>query len=339
MALASGIDVVIENPLPFATASAESFALSAVILLDAAGATHMSFGAESGDLHLLRQIAEACIQNAAPAKKEFKRLMSQGLPYHTAKEYSHYILRQYHDIISKPNHILAIEYLKSMQMIKSRMQPVAVRRSNNESSTSIRKKIIIDSGAIMNGGFAGTAAAYDMPTHVFDILRDALRSYGAACISRLDDVLFYLLSAKDLGYIKAISGMNDGLAERFVGLAPLFNNSADLFAAVKTKRHTYARLKRTALSLLLGITAQERTRYITPLYLRVLGFRNADALRHLMDHATLPVVVNISKVDNLSAEARYMLDMELHSTNVYNICREKKKDIVNEEYRQKIIKN
>jgi predicted nucleotidyltransferase len=297
----------------------------------------MSFGAECGDLRLLQQISQACTQDAAPAKKEFKRLMSQGLPYHTAKEYSHYILRQYHDIISKPNHILAIEYLKSIHMINSSMQPVAVPRSNNESSTSIRKKIVMDSDSIINGNF--TAAAYDMPDHAFAMLRDALRSYGAAAISRLDDVLFYLLSTKDLKYIKSISGMNDGLAERFVKLAPFFDNSADLFAAVKTKRHSYARLKRAALSLLLGITAQERARHAAPLYLRVLGFRDANVLKHLMNHAALPVVVNISKVDNLSAEARHMLDMELHSTNVYNLCREKKKDVIDEEYRQKVIVN
>jgi predicted nucleotidyltransferase len=340
MALNFGIDVVIENPLLFATASAESFALSAVTLLDAAGVTHMSFGVESGDMDLLKQITEVYAKDATSAESEFKRLISKGLPYHMAKEYSHYILRQYHDIISKPNHILAIEYLRAIKAINSRMQPMAVRRSDNDSSTSIRQKIIMasvaDGGAGRNEAEQATDK-YDMPEKSLDILRDSLRLYGVPRISRLDGILFYLLCAKDLEYIKSISGMNDGLAERFVKLAPFFDNSVDLLAAVKTRRHSHARLKRAALSLILGITARTREQYKTPLYLRVLGCRNADALRHLIKHAALPVVVNTAKTGALPDSVQKMLLMETSSTDIYNLCREKKIQIDFEEYRQKVV--
>ena len=48
-ALSGGADLVVELPLPFATASAETFAYGALSLMQAAGCVDMvSFGAENG---------------------------------------------------------------------------------------------------------------------------------------------------------------------------------------------------------------------------------------------------------------------------------------------------
>ena len=58
MALLSGADLVLELPAPFATGSAEDFALGAVSLLEGLGCvSFLSFGSESEDLGALTEAA------------------------------------------------------------------------------------------------------------------------------------------------------------------------------------------------------------------------------------------------------------------------------------------
>ena len=59
LAVESGVDLVIELPVPYAVAPAEVFALGGVALLSALpNVTEISFGSECGDLELLRQAAK-----------------------------------------------------------------------------------------------------------------------------------------------------------------------------------------------------------------------------------------------------------------------------------------
>ena len=57
-ALAGGVDLVIELPLPWVLTSAEGFAFGGVSLLDALGCVDtLSFGSECGDLEALEKAA------------------------------------------------------------------------------------------------------------------------------------------------------------------------------------------------------------------------------------------------------------------------------------------
>ena len=58
LAVESGVDLVIELPVPYAVAPAEVFALGGVALLSALpNVTEISFGSECGDLELLHKVS------------------------------------------------------------------------------------------------------------------------------------------------------------------------------------------------------------------------------------------------------------------------------------------
>ena len=64
LALMGGVDLVLELPTVWATASAEGFARGAIALLESAGVVdHLSFGSECGCTESLEQIA-ACLSSA-----------------------------------------------------------------------------------------------------------------------------------------------------------------------------------------------------------------------------------------------------------------------------------
>ena len=78
MALAAGIDLVIELPIAWATSSAPNFAAGATRLLAAAGATDICFGSELGQIEPLRQIASILLQEPALYRSALKSSLKKG---------------------------------------------------------------------------------------------------------------------------------------------------------------------------------------------------------------------------------------------------------------------
>ncbi|MEI3306975.1 MAG: nucleotidyltransferase family protein [Dysosmobacter sp.] len=82
-AVESGVDLVLELPLPWAVASAERFARGGVEILSATGVvTHLAFGSECGDAAALERLAEALHCEAFPAllRRELERGQFPGSP-------------------------------------------------------------------------------------------------------------------------------------------------------------------------------------------------------------------------------------------------------------------
>ena len=137
MALASGVDLVIELPIHYAISSAENFADGAVKILNSLGIVdYLSFGSESGDIQLLDSIADILHKNP----REFSSLLShelkKGSSFPAARENALLMYlgdtRKYANIISAPNNILGIEYMKALKKYKSKIIPVSIKRKDAE---------------------------------------------------------------------------------------------------------------------------------------------------------------------------------------------------------------
>lgn len=84
-AVMSGVDLVLELPLPWVLSSAEGFARGAVGLLGATGVvTHLSFGSECGEIEVLETIAETLIDPliGADIRAELQTMLAYPLPSH-----------------------------------------------------------------------------------------------------------------------------------------------------------------------------------------------------------------------------------------------------------------
>ena len=120
MALKAGVDLVIELPTVYALSSAENFADGAVKILNSLGVVdYISFGSEIGEITPLNDVASVLYKEP----KEFSSLITtqlrSGLSYPKAREIalSQYFRgsQKYNDILSNPNNILGVEYLKSLK--------------------------------------------------------------------------------------------------------------------------------------------------------------------------------------------------------------------------------
>lgn len=128
-ALLGGADLVLELPTPWSAAGAERFAQGGVSLLAAAGVvTHLAFGSESGDLRPLRAAAD-CLDGEA-YRAGLRRLLGGGMTFAAARQEAVRGLtdREAADCLSRPNDILAVEYLRSLKALGGGIQPLALPR-------------------------------------------------------------------------------------------------------------------------------------------------------------------------------------------------------------------
>lgn len=174
-ALLSGVDLVVEIPVIYATASAEFFAQSGIKILNSLGVVdYLSFGSEVGQIEPLNAIAEILVHEPKHYKVFLKKNLDSGLSYPASMEkalekYFGNYFKEYlqkvptnkntylqsaniNQIMNYSNNILGIEYLKALKREKSSIIPFTVKRKSNlyktehltgdiSSATAIRKHL------------------------------------------------------------------------------------------------------------------------------------------------------------------------------------------------------
>lgn len=132
MAVDCGADLVFELPVVFSCASAETFALGSVALLDSLGfVDEICFGSEEGSLAFISKIAH--ILNNDDYISEIDKYLKSGLSFPAARE--KFLTKMFPDekenitsLLKQPNNILAIEYIKALNKLNSRIKPVTIKR-------------------------------------------------------------------------------------------------------------------------------------------------------------------------------------------------------------------
>ena len=133
MALKSGIDLVIELPVIYSLSSAENFAYGSINILDKLGIVdYVSFGSEAGELSILDSIADILCNEPKEYVSLLNHELDKGISYPKAREKALLMylndIRKYANVLSSPNNILGIEYLKALRKIKSNLHPITIKR-------------------------------------------------------------------------------------------------------------------------------------------------------------------------------------------------------------------
>ena len=298
-AVAGGADLVLELPLPWCMAGAETFARGAVGLADAAGvATHLCFGSESGDLPALQAAARQLMR---PEMDELIRAeLERGIGYAAARQRAlERLSGESAEILTQPNDILAIEYLKALELTGSGLTPFTVRRrgaahdapqeSDCPSASFLREKMR-----------AGEPVGTWMPPAAAKALAE-----GAGCpdASVIETALLSRLRFLPETAFAAAPDVSEGLDQRIFAAAHTEPTLEALEAAAVTKRYTRARVRRIALSAALSIRAGDSEGI--PPYLRCLAAngRGLALLRGMETRASLPVLTKPSHVRRLGDRA------------------------------------
>lgn len=338
MALLNGVDIVFELPFVYACNSAEIFAYGAVKILSSLGVNHLVFGTEEGHLDNLYRIAELLAYEDSFFKNKLKDFLKQGNSYPKARQLTIQSLFNY-NIDYSPNNILAIEYLKWIIRLKSRIRPSTIKRisssynsenieldTNIASATAIRKNIDkLDIIKIL------------MPEPSYEILMEEFHQKRGPVT--MDDVFRYLIYNYIIhgkNYMDGVVDLNEGLENRFEKFIFKSANVDQLIKNVKSKRYTYTRLNRIIIhSLIHNKLSSKILLEINP-YVRLLGFNKKGQLYLNKIKKDIDIITKIDK--NLLNKYDNLINMEIKaSTFYYLLYKDIKPEYFELEYKQKPI--
>ena len=318
LALDGGADLALELPTLWAAASAETFARGGVALLEAAGCVDvLSFGSEAGDLSPLTAAAD-CL-DSAEWKGALRNALDKGLPFPVARQRAAEVLiGEDAACLSSPNNNLGVEYLRALRGLDSRMVPHTLPRlgaghdaeggenAPHLSGSVLRKRLLSGEGDL---------EPFLTPDAIAVLTKDP------ACLSFCaQGVLARLRSLEAEDYAR-LPDCGEGLSNLLRDAARQARTLDELYALVKSKRYTLARVRRLVLWAFLGLTEADRPE--SPPYLRVLGFtdRGQEVLRTMKKTASLPVLVKPAHVRRLDETARKVFALEARCTGLYDLCR------------------
>lgn len=326
-ALLNGADMVLELPVLFAAANAEIFAMGGVKVLEDTGMTNaLCFGSESGDLKALQEAAKIMTNETEEFQRLLKAGLDEGMSYPAARAKAlETVSHISSEIISRPNHILGLEYLKALDRLGSNIKPCTIRRKGSQyddpsltgefaSAAAIRKGILEENA---------TEAFLQVPENIVDLLtKEISLGTAPASMDKLAGALHYKLRTTSAEEIHDILEVTEGLENRILRAIDNEFFMNDIIEYIKTKRYTRTKIQRILVHILLDIQAKEVDYFLSQNhlpYIRVLGFQkdNADILGELTEQAKCPVLTNLKKAPEiLDEDGLHLLALEKLATDL-----------------------
>ncbi|MCM3713086.1 nucleotidyltransferase [Alkalihalobacillus oceani] len=324
MALANGVDLVVELPYLYSTQKAELFAKGAVTILAEMGVDFLNFGSEAGEIERFTSLVETMEQHEEAFNRLVKDRMKEGVSYPRATAEAFTQLQLDPDTLSlqEPNNILGYHYVKAIREGNYSIQASTTPRQQAHyheqtlpqtaiaSATSIRQALRKDK----ESGLSQTK--HVMPEATFRLLINYQQTYTLLHTwEHYFPLLHYKVMASPLESLRACYECEEGLEYRVKEMMMTAVSFEDWMTKMKTKRYTWTRLQRLATHLLTNTTKEEmKAGLATPLpYIRLLGM-TAAGQRYLNDtkkQRQLPLVTRFPKGEAIIAK------LEERATAIY----------------------
>jgi predicted nucleotidyltransferase len=304
-ALKNGADIVFELPVVYSLSTAERFAFGGVYLLDAIGCKHISFGTENS-LEELRI--------AYNLYKESSCIYNKTIPFHIQRTSANENL----EILKSPNNILAFEYIKALDKLKSSVTPFAIKR-NDKGYHSEEIETFSSASAIRGAIKNNIDFSLGVPSEVKNDLFSSSLAFEDAFLPYIK----YEILKSDTEKLKNIGEIREGLENRLLSVlkSSEFINYEEFVKEIKSKRYTYSCISRILFQILLSI--EKEFFNPSPQYLRLLG-ANENGFKLLKEIKTLPVINKPSDYSVLTEEGKKMLEKDFLASDVYNLILNKK---------------
>lgn len=320
VAVRCGADLVLELPLPWATASAEAFARGGVEVLAGTGVVEtLAFGSECADTERLVRVADSLLREdfAAALRQE----LAKGDSFAAARARA---AGQFCGtdavVLESPNDILGVEYCKALRQRADRIKPLALPRMAVAHDGAAADGFASASEVRMRLLRGEDAEAYLSPDMLWQYESEREAGRAPVRIETVERAVLSRLRALREEDFAVYDESGEGLYRRFYDASRTAVSLEELLRAVKTKRYAHARLRRLLLAVYLGVEPSERTGNVP--YLRVLAMneRGKRLLHEMRNQATLPVLVKPADVRELSADARRLMELEARATDLYALA-------------------
>jgi len=308
-ALSSGVDLVLQLPLPYAVSTAQHFAGGAVASLTALGTVDsLIFGSECGELAALRSVAAALAPH-----------LQKGLPFAAARQAAVYsLLGEDAGLLSSPNNILGIEYLRALRRLGSNIQPLTISRQGAPHDAAEPDTDFPSASQLRQRFLTGQDISSSLPPAMAEQLELARQRGALPQLELWERAFLARLRAMTETDYAALPDVTEGLEHRLYRASRTAKTTEELLAEAKTKRYTHARLRRVLLAAMLELPAGLSA--VEPPYLRVLGFtaKGAEILNRAKGRHTLPLSVSLAELERTGEAAARFAALETRAADLYH---------------------
>lgn len=279
-ALEMGVDLVIELPFQYATSSVELFAKGAMQILNEMHCTHIAFGTEDASFEYLSKARE--VTGMINNMKEFGDYTKSY-----ANQINEVLRDQFNIDINNPNQMLGFNYacqivendydIKIFPIDRMNVAHDSITILNDITSASnVRKKIL-----------AGEEFQRLLPNEIkIDTMYNEKFFF---------DLLKYKVISTTAEELSDIYQMTEGLEYRLKKAMPGVDSMEELLKEMKTKRYTFARLRRLLLYTLLNVKDLEIKKSRN--FIHILGFNQNGQkyLSQIKKKIELPIITKVSQ--------------------------------------------
>lgn len=321
MAVLNGVDLVVELPTFYATASAEQFAYGSVALLSKMGVDTLCFGSESGDIESLKAIAKIIDQPTADYRKTLEVALADGQGYHAARAQA--VVSALGETANfSANNILGIEYLRALNQLGSAIKAHTIQRIGADYLDSAINTAVASATAIRRlfwrKPIDWQTLSQVVPSATYQTIEDA-----PVYTSLNDFKWLYNAAALRTGTtgLQAIRDCNEGLENRLIDHLSNVLSLDDYVAAVATKRYTKTRIQRLIINALLGIEKTLAASAVDHLdYGRILAFneQGKQLIKHIKANCDIAMLTNLARDLKKYRKDNPLITLDIKATGIYS---------------------
>lgn len=335
LAVANGIDLVIELPFVFAVRSAQYFAKGGIDLLHKLHCVDtICFGSEYTNEKELTFIAQT--SQSEKFQQMLKNKLADGQSYAAVtSEVLSNLTNISEDILKAPNTILSIEYLKANLNLEKPLTVNIIQRMKAEHNDLNYKENFASGTAIRHSLYTNNSNFSKLkqvvPDETYFLLQEIHQTQDLPHLDYLFTNLISKLRLAKLDELTKIYGIREGLEYKLLKTANEAINLQDFFQKLKSKRYPLTNLQRLTLYLLLNITKDLIQRFddTGSLYARVLAFndRGTELLKQMKKNASIPIITKTTSYLDSKKRCQQklttfeeMLAIDTYATELYNLC-------------------
>ena len=300
MAVRNGADLVLELPTPWAVSGAERFAR----------------GGECGNLEALQRV-ETCLSGES-FQETLRRRLEGGETFARCRQAAVEELLDPRDaaLLSQPNNILAIEYLKALRRADFPMEPITFPRRGGPHDGGAADGIASASHirGLLRAGHTEEAMAF-LPRESAEVLRREIAAgRGPVDLHTCQRAILARLRTMSQEDFLPYDGGGEGLYRRFYRAVRQAADIGGLLEAARTRRYPLARLRRMLLAAYLELPEPEHIPYLR---LLAASRRGCDLLRQMRG---APVLTKPADVSRLGQTAQDLFTREAGWTDLYTLA-------------------
>lgn len=305
-AIANGADLVLEVPAVWACSAAPVFARGGISIVKSMGvADSVFFGSECGDIDLMYKCAQSLLS------PEFAEAFSK---YKTDGSYANAVQKavcetageECASLLSSPNNILAVEYVKEIIAQKVDVTAETFSRTGTAHDSNTPSGNYASASFIRENINNPDLLSSLIPDNTLELIENSVKCGDIANMSELKNIIMYRLRTAHTDEIACLPDVSEGLENRIKQAAMTCATLDDVLNSVVCKRYSAPRIRRVFALLLLDIDKKMQSK--TPPYIRILGFnsRGGEILKLMKKSCSVPIITKAahykSLLDKFSAE-------------------------------------